>query len=82
MVPTAEAIDRLLGSLRSRLEEALRNGQKVEAHARAGMKQQAWRPGEPILAEEDGSYSFTLHIEKRSGTAPARREPSHNADQT
>lgn len=73
IVPTSEAIDKLLGMLRGRLEEAFRHGQKVEAHARAGLKQQVWEPGKAVQAEEDGSFAFTLHIEKRKGdsTRPA-----------
>jgi hypothetical protein len=66
LVPSAEAIDRLLGTVRSRLEEALRNGQRVHVNAHAGMKQQVWRPGETnVVMEEDGSFSFTLWIEKK-----------------
>ncbi len=65
LVPTTEAIDRLLGSIRSRLEQALRNGQRVEVHARAGMKRQPWREGATITPEEDGSYALSLYIEPK-----------------
>jgi hypothetical protein len=47
------------------MEEAFRHGQKVEAHARAGMKRQVWEPGKTIKPEEDGSFTFTLYIEPR-----------------
>lgn len=65
IIPTNEAIDTLLGTLRQRLESAFRNGQKVEAHARAGMKRQVWQPGVDVVPEEDGSFSFALLIEPR-----------------
>jgi hypothetical protein len=65
LVPTSEAIDRLLGSIRVRLEAALRNGQRVQVHARAGMKRQVWQPGVDIKPEEDGSFSLSLEIEAR-----------------
>lgn len=64
IVPSSEVIDKLLGMLRARMEEALRQGQKIEAHALVGMKQQAWQPGEAnIKKEEDGSFEFRLYIE-------------------
>lgn len=65
LIPTTEAIDTLLGTLRQRLEAAFRQGQRVEAHARAGMKRQVWQPGMTVVPEEDGSFSFTLYIEPR-----------------
>jgi hypothetical protein len=65
LVPTKEAVDTILGMLRVRMEEAFRHGQKIEAHARAGMKRQVWQPGVAVTPEEDGSFSFTLYIEKR-----------------
>jgi hypothetical protein len=65
LVPTKEAIDTLLDTLRGRLEHALSHGQKVEVHARAGMKRQVWTPGVDVVPQEDGSFSFTLHIEPR-----------------
>jgi hypothetical protein len=65
IVPTAEVIERLLGMLRGRLEEAFRNGHNVTAHARAGTKQQVWQPGVNIVPQEDGSFSFSLEIKPK-----------------
>jgi hypothetical protein len=65
LVPTNEAIDRLLGSIRARLEQAFRDHQRVSVHAAAGMKRQVWREGQTITPEEDGSFSLTLRIEPR-----------------
>lgn len=56
VVPQPEVIERLLGMLRGRLEEALRNGQRVSCHAREGMKS---------FTEKDGSFAFSMHIEKK-----------------
>lgn len=53
IVPTAEAIDRLLGMLRVRLEQAFQNGQKVKAH----------------IVEDRHGFSFTLDIETKKGNA-------------
>lgn len=58
VVPQPEAIDRLLGMLRRRLEEALRNGQRVSCHAREGMKRGSF-------SETDGSFAFSMHIEAK-----------------
>lgn len=55
-VPQPEAIERLLGMLRGRLEEAFRNGQRVSCHAREGMKRGSF-------TETDGSFAFSMHIE-------------------
>jgi hypothetical protein len=49
IVPQPEAIERLLGMLRGRLEEAFRNGQRVSCHAREGLKRNSF-------SEVDGSF--------------------------
>jgi hypothetical protein len=55
-VPQPEAIERLLGMIRLRLETALRNGQRVSCHAREGLR---------TLSEKDGSFTFSMHIERK-----------------
>jgi len=58
VVPQPELIDRLVGMLRSRLEEALSKGQRVSCHAREGMKRGSF-------TELDGSFQFSMTIEAR-----------------
>lgn len=58
VVPSAEVTERLIGMLRQRLEEALRNGQRVSCYAREGMKRGSF-------TEADGSFTFTMSIEAR-----------------
>ncbi len=65
LIPTNDAIDTIIGMLRQRMEAACRNGQKIKANARSGLKKQVWEPGKKIVAEEDGSFEFTLYIEPR-----------------
>lgn len=65
IVPSGPMIALLLAELRRRLELAVEQKQKVRADIRAGMKQQAWRPGVDVVPEEDGSFDFLLRIEPK-----------------
>jgi len=58
LVPTEDAIERLLGSLERRLREAFHNKQRVTVHGRENMKRGS-------LTETDGSFDFILHIEPK-----------------
>lgn len=49
VIPTKDAIERLLGMLRARMEEALSSGRKVKAHIR----------------EDRLGFSFMLDIEPK-----------------
>ncbi len=61
----SDSIDTLLGSLRSRLEAALKDGQSVRVDAREGMKRQVWREGVTVVPEPDGSFDLVLRIEPK-----------------
>lgn len=56
VLPSEDAVDVLLATLRVRLLEALSEGRAVHAHASAGMKS---------LTTEDGSFRLTLSIDPR-----------------
>lgn len=60
LVPTGEAIDKLLGMLRGRLEEAFEDKKKVRATISSSLPR-----GATSFKEKDCDFSFTLWIEGR-----------------
>lgn len=56
-----EAIERVLGVLRTRMQEAIKEHRPVRCHAKAGMR---------TTTEEDGSFAFTMLIERRQVEPP------------
>jgi hypothetical protein len=75
LVPTQDAIDRVVASFRSRLESALANGQRVRMTARERASTQRAIPADvfarvPLAellttVESDGSYELHVYIEPR-----------------
>lgn len=58
IVESNAALDRLLLSLRLRMEQALQNHQRISMHARAGIVRGSF-------SEEDGSFDFWMRIEPK-----------------
>lgn len=58
IVGSNKAIEALLNMLRRRLEDAVKNGQRVSMNARAGMKRGSF-------TEEDGSFHLDMYIDPR-----------------
>lgn len=73
IVPTAEAIDRIVETLRTRLEDACRNGQKIRMSAReTGQTRilardfQRMKLTDIVASAKPSGYEFHLYIEQKS----------------
>lgn len=72
IVPTADAIERVLNMLRARLESAMRNGQRVRMDAREGGNM---RVHEKVIGRArvrditpfslDGRYELHIYIDRK-----------------
>ncbi len=58
VVDREEAIERILAELRRRMEEALRNHQRVRFHAREGFQKNSF-------TEKSGAFWFSMEIDPK-----------------